>query len=170
MAQGDILLGDGVFSITTSSGATAITFLTRGGGKFSIEQDIHTIEADGDFGPVMGRERIIKQVPKLTIRALEYAGIIDKFLAGSTLTTTNSTQWTGSVTLSSGDYMYEVSWTGETLDDRDAVITIKYALPTNNLELDLSDKDEIIAEVEFVGHYTSSDRTTPPWIVTVSTG
>ena len=61
-----ILLGAGVVTI----GTTPIG-LTRGGSIFLVEREIRPIGADGDMGPVVGREVIDREVPKLTVNALE---------------------------------------------------------------------------------------------------
>ena len=96
MAYDSIILGDGVFAITTTSGATATDVgLTRGGGQFLVERDFRDIEADGDMGPVSTRVRIIREVPKLTIRGLELLQTnITAFYPGTTMDNTNSTEWT----------------------------------------------------------------------------
>jgi hypothetical protein len=171
MAQGGIILGDGVLAITTTSGATAIAFLSRGGGVFNPNVEYREISADGDYGPVLNRRRIVRSAPTMTLNLLEIVTEdMDLFLPGSTLTTTNSTAFTGSVTLSSADYLYAVTWTGETLDDRDVVVTVSNALPDGAFEFSFTDKEEVVPEITFTGHYTSSDRTTPPWSMTISTG
>lgn len=172
MALGDIILGDGVFAIVTSSGATALDVgLTRGGGQFVVEREFRDIEADGDYGPVAGRIREVKQTPKLTVRGLELAQAnITNFYPGSTMDAVNSTSWTGTLTaLTSCSYAYEVTWTGETLGGKDVVISVRNALMRENIDWSMTDKEEILPELTFTGHYGSTTRTTPPWTITWST-
>lgn len=172
MAWGDILLGDGVFSITTTSGATAIDVgLTRGGGQFVVEREFRDIEADGDYGPVIGRVREIKHVPKLTVRGLELLNTsIQYFYANSTMTTTNSTAWSAVLdSLTTAEFWYAVSWTGEELGGKDVVITINNVLNRENIDWNMVDKEEVLPELIFTGHYGSTTRSDPPWSVTFST-
>ena len=61
-----ILLGMGVVTVGTNP-----IGLTRGGSAFSVEREIRDIEADGDMGPVKGRQAIDSEVAKLTVNALE---------------------------------------------------------------------------------------------------
>jgi len=171
MAFGDIILGDGVFAITTTSGATAKAVgLTRGGGQFVVERDFRDIEADGDMGPVRGRVREIRSVPKLTIRGLELAQTNLKSLyPGTTVNNTNSTEWSPLLTLTTAMFLYAVTWTGETLAGKDVVITVSNAINRENIDWNMVDKEEIVPELTFTGHYESSTDRTAPWAVTYST-
>lgn len=172
MAWGDIILGDGVFAITTTSGATAIDVgLTRGGGQFTVEREFRDVEADGDYGPVIGRVRLIKEQPKLTIRGLEMLGTnMIHFYPNSTMTTTNSTAWSTVVdTLTTAEFLYAVTWTGVTLNNRAVVITVNNALNRENIDWGLVDKEEVLPELTYTGHYGSTTRTDPPFTVTFAT-
>lgn len=171
MAFGDIILGDGVFAITTTSGASAKAVgLTRGGGQFTVEQDFRDIDADGDMGPVMGRVRLIKSVPKLTIRGLELlqTNLADLY-AATTVDATNSTTFEPILPLTTAMYMYAVTWTGETLGGKDVTITVSNALNRENIDWGLIDKEEIVPEITYTGHYHSSTDRTVPWAITYST-
>src|SRR5690625_2044576 len=82
MAAGDIILGDGVLAV----GGVDIA-LTRGGGQFTVEREYRQIEADGDYGPVKGRQRKVSSVARLTVNALEIlADNLDKFYPATTVT------------------------------------------------------------------------------------
>lgn len=166
MSQGDILLGSGVFSIVTTSGAAAIEFLARGG-SFHVEREFRTIEADGDHGPVMGRVRKTGEVPTLTLNALEIprANLPD-FFPPSSLTTTASTVWSPTSALSTGDYQYQAIFTGSRLDGVAVQIALSNAINMEPLDMALVDKEEVVPKVVFTGCYTSSARTTAPWAVT----
>lgn len=172
MAFGDIILGDGVFAITATSGASPLDVgLTRGGGQFKVEREFRDIEADGDYGPVLGRVREISHIPKLVIRGLELLQTnIESFYAGTNMTTTNSTQWTGVLTaLTTASAMFAVTFTGETLGGKDVVITVNNAMNRENIDWAMIDKEEILPELTYTGHYGTTSRTTPPWTVTWST-
>jgi len=170
MSQGELWLGDGTFSIVSSSGATAKTFLTRGGGSFRVEREFRVIKADGDYGPVRGRVRKIEEVPVLTVNWLELPPADLALLSQpTTVSATNSTSWTPLLDLTTAHYLYQVYFTGELKDGRDVQVTVNNALNMEPLSLDLVDKDEVILKAAFTGHYTSDDRTTAPWTVTFTT-
>jgi hypothetical protein len=71
MAASDIILGDGVFAIGPSTSQTVDIALTRGGGTFAVEREYRNIEADGDYGPVKDRIRLIRSIAKLNLKTLE---------------------------------------------------------------------------------------------------
>lgn len=175
MGAGDIILGDGVFSVFPTSSSTGIDIgLTRGGGEFSLAREMRLIEADGDYGPVVGRARKTQVTPKLTVRALEVLNSnMPYFYPGTSYTTTSRT-WSGSTggiaTIRDADFLYAVKFTGETKDARSVVITVLNAI---NLEeenvWELIDKEEVVPEIVFTGAYKSTARTTEPWSVVWST-
>ena len=159
MAQADkILLGSGVFSI----GGTAVA-LTRGGGEFVIEREIRDIEADGDFGPVEGRQVIDREVPSLTVRGLDIFNPTDLLKQYPGLANAIGTL-TGTLTIAAGDYV-DVSWVGKTKDGKGVTINVTNCLNRENLSWNLEDKNEVVAELVYTGHYAEASRTTPPWSV-----
>jgi hypothetical protein len=90
-----ILLGNGIVSV----GGAPIG-LTRGGGSFDVEREYREIMADGDFGPVKGRQTIDREVAKLTVNSLEFFSAADmvKYFPAS-LTTAGATVDTWTSTL-----------------------------------------------------------------------
>lgn len=78
----EILLGYGVFSIGNID-----VGLTRGGGSFKVERTARDIEADGDRGPVKGRQTIDKEIPKLEMNLLEILDKLPNIYPGLTETT-----------------------------------------------------------------------------------
>ena len=159
MAAADkILLGTGVFSI----GGTPVA-LTRGGGSFNVERTYREIEADGDFGPVEGRQVIDREVARLTINGLDIFNPTDLLkqypgLANATGTVTSS------LVIATGDYV-DVQWVGKTKDGKGVTIKVDNALNLSNIEWNLEDKNEVVPSLEFTGHYSEASRTTPPWSV-----
>ena len=169
MALGDIILGDGVFSFVANASTVSIDFgLTRGGGQFVVEREFRDIEADGDYGPVQNRVRQVRQVPKLTLRGLELVSTdFGSFYAGTAAT---SSTWSGTLTTpTTSEFLASVSFTGETLGGKDVVITLTNAINRENIDWNMVDKEEVLPEVTFTGHYDNAARTTPPWTVTWST-
>ena len=171
----NIILGDGVFSIgATSTAATALA-LTRGGGNFTVEREYRNIPADGDFGPVKSRTRLINEVAKLNMKGLEIvpASMEDYFPAMSAAATTGSTTSTFSTrslttNITTEDYQY-VQWLGYNKAGRQVLIALDNAINLENLSWDLIDKDEVINEMTFQATYLETARTTAPWKVYFTT-
>jgi hypothetical protein len=157
----DILLGEGVFAIGTVDIA-----LTRGGGKFIVEREFRPIPADGDMGPVKGRQTKTKSVPKLTMNALELlpANLPNMYAATKVTTVTTTDTFTGKADIEDADYQ-TVTWTGKTKGGRGVKITLDNAINLENIDWSLIDKDEVIASLTYTGAYTEADRITEPWKV-----
>jgi len=171
MAASDIILGDGVFTIGATTTATAIA-LTRGGGVFSIEREYRNIEADGDYGPVKDRIRLIRSVPKLNIKSLEWLAneweIYHPSISG-TLTSTLTAGVTATVTgrglttnITTQDYNV-VTWTGYTKGRTKVFIQLDNAINLENVDFSMVDKEEVLHDVTFVVAYGSTSRNTEPW-------
>ena len=163
MAQ-TIILGQGVFYINE----VAIG-LTRGGGSFSIEKEVRQIEADGDRGPVKGRNVIDKATPKLSVSALEiipenlpkmYAGV--KATTGST--DGGNIVITGTGNISDTDYQDSVKWIGKTKAGKAVTIKVFNAINLENFEWTLADKDEVVASLTYTGCYLEESQDDyEPW-------
>lgn len=156
----DIFLGDGVFKIGTTTVA-----LVRGGGRFAVEREFRQMEADGDMGPVKGRIRKVKAVPKLTMNALELlpANIPKMYPAVQVATSTGVDTITAKADIEDSDYQDTVSFVGKTKAGRGVTITVKNAINLENLDWNIVDKDEIVPQVTYTGTYTEAARTTEPW-------
>lgn len=158
-----IMLGCGVVSV----GGVPLG-LTRGGSTFTVEREFRNIEADCDRGPVKGRVLIDTEVPKLTVNALEPFAMdeIKSYYPGLDVDTAESTydEVTGTLSIVAGDYK-DISFVGSTKDGKAVTIEIDDALNLANLEWGLEEKSEVIATLEFTGHYNETARTTPPWRV-----
>ncbi|KNY24846.1 carboxypeptidase-like regulatory domain-containing protein [Pseudobacteroides cellulosolvens] len=167
MAQGDILLGEGVFSI----GGVDIA-LVRGGGSFVIEREYRPIEADGDYGPVKGRIRKTKSVAKLALKALELLPAnLPKFYPAMNLNTSDTAKdvLTAAADVSATDYN-TVSFTGRNLEGKQVYIEVKDAINLENINWELVDKEEVISELNYTGTYDPAARTTEPWKVEFAKG
>ena len=163
MATGEkILLGAGVVTI----GTTPIG-LTRGGSIFLVEREIRPIGADGDMGPVVGREVIDREVPKLTVNALELFSSTDmkKYYPGLKVdATTDPAKPTITSTLKIDPTDYnDVKWEGVTKGGKKVVITVMNATNLENIEWKFEDKNETVPQLVFTGHYTEAAPNTSPW-------
>jgi len=163
----NIILGDGVFSIGSSSATATAIALTRGGGSFTIEREFRQIEADGDYGPVFQRIRLVKETAKLKLKGLEIVGsAMDTYypcmnLTASTTTTTISSRGFTS-NISSADYSF-AQWAGYTKGGKAVVITVENAINLENMEWELIDKEEVIQELNYSATYLETARNTAPW-------
>ena len=161
MSGEKILLGAGVVTI----GTTPIG-LTRGGSIFLVEREIRPIHADGDMGPVVGREVIDREVPKLTVNALELFSSTDmkKYYPGLKLDVTDPKKPTITSTLKIDPTDYnDVKWEGVTKSGKKVVITVMNATNLENIEWKFEDKNETVPQLVFTGHYTDEAPTTAPW-------
>ena len=171
MAASDIILGDGVFTIGATTTASAIA-LTRGGGSFTVERDYREIEADGDYGPVKDRIRLVRSVPKLNIKSLEW--LADQFeVYHPSLSASLTAAITGGVTatvtgrglttnITTQDYN-TVTWTGYTREHTSVFIQLDNAINLDNIDFSMVDKEEVLHEMTFTAAYASSTRNTEPW-------
>ncbi|MFA5389774.1 MAG: hypothetical protein WC312_08515, partial [Candidatus Omnitrophota bacterium] len=66
--------------------------------------------------------------------------------------------------ITSADYSF-VTWTGYTKGGTRTYIELQNAINLENISWPLTDKDEIVAELNFTAAYGSSQRTTEPWKV-----
>ena len=174
-APADIILGDGVFSIGASSTAATALALTRGGGTFTVEREYRQIEADGDYGPVSGRIRLVKEVAKLNMKGLEivpasgedyYPSLSASATSGSTTSTWTTRSLTTNIT--SDDYQY-VQWLGSNKAGRQVLIVLDEAINLDNINWNLIDKEEIINEMTYSAVYIETARNTAPWKVYFTT-
>ncbi len=174
MAAGDIILGYGVFAIGPTTSQTVDVALSRGGGVFSVEREYRNIEADGDYGPVKDRIRLIKSVAKLNMKTLELLPYdYDRYYPALSTTVTATLTAGTTATITGGGLTTNVttqdygiaSWTGRTKAGSTVYIELQQAINLENINLSMVDKEEIINELTFQAAYQSSARNTEPWKV-----
>jgi hypothetical protein len=136
-----------------------------------VEREIRQIEADGDMGPVKGRNYLDKETAKLTVNALELFTITEmtKYYPGMSVTpddveTPTKNTLTSTLSIVAGDYN-DVKWVGKTLDGKAVTINVTDALNLGNLDWSLEDKNEVVAALEFTACYDPAAMTTAPWSV-----
>ena len=166
-ATHEIFLGEGVFYI----GETPIG-LTRGGGQFTVEREIRQIEADGDKGPVKGRNVIDKSTPKLVMNALQIIGEnLPKMYPGLKVSDSDSKKVvTGTGKIVDSDYQDFVKFVGMTDKGKEVVIKVENAINLENIDWTLTDKDEVVPALTYTGCYKEdSPAEYEPWRVTYAT-
>lgn len=139
--------------------------LTRGGSIFTVEREIRPIEADGDKGPVMGREVIDREVPKLAVNALELFSSTDmtKYYPGLVVDTTDPAKpfVTSSLEIKTTDYN-DVKWEGKTKSGKKIIITVMNAANSKTSNGNSKIKTRLFHSW-FSGHYTEEAPDTAPW-------
>lgn len=166
-ATHEIFLGEGVFYI----GETPIG-LTRGGGQFTVEREIRQIEADGDKGPVKGRNVIDKSTPKLVMNALQIIGEnLPKMYPGLKVSDSDSKKVvTGTGKIVDSDYQDFVKFVGMTDKGKEVVIKVENAINLENIDWTLTDKDEVVPALTYTGCYKEDSAAEyEPWSVTYAT-
>ena len=166
----NIILGDGVFSVGSSSSTATAIALTRGGGKFTVKREMRQIEADGDYGPVKDRIRLVKEVATLMMKNLEivasaFASYFPMISLTSTTTLHTLTSRGFTSTLTSTDYTY-CQWAGYTKTGKAVVIVLNQAVNLEDIDWELQDKEEVINQLTYSAVYLETARNTAPWYVT----
>jgi len=172
MAAGDIILGDGVFAIGWTTSQTVDVALTRGGGTFSVEREYRQIEADGDYGPVKDRIRLIRSVAKLNMKSLQILPYeMDSYFPGLTTTMTAALTAGTTATVTGRSLTTNVttedcgvcSWTGYTKARTKVYIELSQAINLENINFAMVDKEELLNELTYTAAFQTSTRNTEPW-------
>jgi len=161
MATGqDIVLGYGFFFIND-----VVIGLTRGGGKFITERELREVVADGDRGPVKGRIEVDREVPKITVRALEMLNPVDMKKLYPAMSYDDITKkLTSTLEIADEDYV-DVRWEGKNKKGEKVIITVNNAINMNGIEWELVDKEEVVPEVEYTGAYLEETRDVVPYSI-----
>ena len=161
----NILLGEGAVYYNYGLTGEVVVGATRGGGSFEVEREIKEIEYDGSYGPTKGLRRKTRSVPRLTLNFLEIkTATLTKFYGG--LKSTDQTTYeeiTEKEDIESGDYIDNVAFVGVTKDGKPVVILVENALGDGNIEMALQDKEEVVSEVQYTGHYDPQTPKVSPW-------
>jgi hypothetical protein len=162
----NLVLGAGAIYADYGEVTEAVIGATRGGSTFTVEREIREIEQDGTYGAVKSHRQKTRVQPILMVNAMELNTTnIPKFFGGMTVTTSNPSYdvITEDIALADTDYLTNIAFVGETKDGEDVVIIVKNALGDGNIEFAIEDKNEIVPEVQFTGHYATDALTTPPY-------
>lgn len=140
---------------------------TRGGSVFAVETELREMPVDGAKGPVKGDKRIIKVTASLECNFIESTTeIFKRILCGSSAVPFESSHddITRSLQLQASDYLTNVVMIGEVSGSSEPVILfIENALSDGKLSMSLSDNDETVNKVKFIGHFDPDDLDAEPW-------
>lgn len=139
---------------------------TRGGNTFVIETEYREMTVDGAPGPVKGAQRILREIPKLTVNLIELTKAnMQLNLPGSSVATgVDYDVITGRSQIASGDYFTNVTLILEKAGSDDPFIfKLKNAISLSNFEIGAAEDDETVMVVEFTGHFDPAALTASPY-------
>lgn len=148
---------------------------TRGGGSFESVPSIRSIEIDGVKGRAKGLQVIDAWEVKMIASVLEVtAEGIAKALVASDLDVSTSLVHdilTARNDIALTDYVDNITFIGKKSGTATPVIIQIYnAINTKGLALKTEDKGEAVIEMEFQGHYDTTDLDTPPFKIYLPKG
>lgn len=161
----DLLLGEGIWYINFIDGESSEPILgaTRGGCKVEIDKIIRDMMYDGAYGPTFDLRRYERYVPrfminllKMTYTSLTYGTVSDSTDQG------NYHEIAFRLNIEDSDYLTNVTFVGKKHDGTDCIIIIKNVLNDGNISFDFKEKDEIVTEMQYTGHYLRTTPTVPP--------
>lgn len=175
----NLLLDAGAFfvnyDVAVDTFETAVTAgkllgATRGGGSFEAIPEIRSIEIDGVKGKAKGLQVIDSWEVKMMASVLEVtAEGIAKALVASDLDISTSLVHdilTAKNDIALTDYIDNVTFIGKKSGTTvPIIIQIFNSINTKGLALKTEDKGEAVIEMEFQGHYDSTDLDTPPFAI-----
>lgn len=159
----DIWLGEGIFYADYGEVGEAVIGATRGGSKVEIDKVIKEIAYDGAYGPTKDMRRYERYVPsfkvnllKMTYESLIYAMPADSSDEG------DYHEISFRLNIEDTDYLTNITFVGKTHAGDNVIIYIYNPLNDGNITLDFKEKDELVSELQYTGHYDPSTPTTPP--------
>lgn len=161
--EDDLWLGEGIYYADYGEVGEAVIGATRGGSKVEIDKVIKEIAYDGAYGPTKDMRRYERYVPrfmvnllKMTYDSLTYAMAADSSDEG------DYHEITFRLNIEDTDYLTNITFVGKTHAGDNVIITIYNPLNDGNVTLDFKEKDELVSELQYTGHYDPTTPTTPP--------
>jgi len=139
---------------------------TAGGNKFEIQTTYLDQGVDGGAGPVAGGRQVLRCVPLITARIVEFTpAMLSLALPGSVATPNgNRTDIARAAEIALSDYAENIALVGEVWGVGTPVVCIiQNAITDGPVELALTDGGETVTTMRFAGHYTIDDLKTDPW-------
>lgn len=148
---------------------------TRGGGSFESVPSIRSIEIDGVKGRAKGLQVIDSWEVKMIASVLEVTveGIAKALVASDLDASTSIVHdiLTARNNIAITDYVDNITFIGTKSGTvAPIIIQIYNALNTKGLALKTEDKSEAVIEMEFQGHYDTTDLETPPFKIYLPKG
>lgn len=145
---------------------------TSGGGKFEAKPEIRSIKVDGVKGDAKGLQVLDSWSVTMSANLLEFKADTFKYAlaaAKSTPATVGTKTYSkieAKNQIDDEDYLDNITWVG-TLSgsDEPVIIQIFNALSTEGLSIEPKDSEDIVAELQFKGHYDPNALNTPPFAI-----
>lgn len=142
------------------------------GNKFTATPDFKSREIDGVIGKVKGFQIMQGWEVSLETNLIEFNEATFKYaLSSSKLTDKlvnekNYTKIEGNNQLSESDYIDNITYIGTVSGSNDPImIQIFNALNKEGLEIESKDSDDIVATLNFEGHYDYTNMDAPPFAI-----
>jgi hypothetical protein len=175
----NLLLGTGCFFVgfdvntdTYESAKAKLLGATSGGGKFVFKPTFRQPKVDGLKSPMKGMKFLESWEVTMGAGMLELKEeVLKNALAvckctTTTINTKNYTKIEGSNVLEDSMYLDNLTWIG-TLSgsDEPVIIQVFNALNEDGISLEPKDSDDIVCELNFVGHSTTATLDKPPFAI-----
>jgi hypothetical protein len=176
----NILLDTGAFFInfdlatdTYETAKAKLLGCTAGGAKFVFKPTYRIPKADGGTkSPVRGMKFLVSWEVSMGASMLEFKKEVYQNALGasvSSVTTINTKSYTkieGSNVLEDSSYKDNITWIGTISgSDEPVIIQIFNALNEEGLNFEPKDSEDIVCELNFVGHSTVSTLDKPPFAI-----
>ena len=139
---------------------------TRGGAKFSVEEDIRQAEVDGaSFGPVEDLRRSISITVTLAVTLAEWSlAQLTRMLRGTSTSDGVHRLITPVKDIAASDYLVNVSLVASVMGNSDpCILQLLNVLETGPWDITTGDQDEGQLAVNFMAHYSIAAPTVPPY-------
>lgn len=158
----DLMLGEGVFYINYGTDDFVLG-ATRGNSSLEIDKEIKEIEYDGAYGVQKGMRRYSRYVPrfKVNLLSLNYTNL--GYACPVTVTDKGDYHEIAfDLNIEDADYATNITFVGVTLDGLALVAILENPLQDGNMDFEFKEKDEVVPELQYTGHYLAATPTTPP--------
>lgn len=160
----DLMLGEGaVIADYDEVGEYAIG-ATKDGSKYEEEREIKEIKSDGTCGKTKTLRRYVRRVPRLKVNFLKLTyENLQKGFPGMTITDKGDYHEIAfDLEIADADYLTNIAFVGQTHEGKAIIIIIYNPLNDGNVGMDFKEKDEVMSEQQYTGHYDPSTPTTCP--------
>lgn len=167
----NILFGEGAFYFNFGETDEAVVGAVNGGGVEFVDMTWREPEFTGKRGPVQGLKKVQSVTPVIRFNSVEIANStnLTKFFSYLDITNSATAATDGKEVIEftlnpdATKYLKNVTFVGEDYEGKDVVISVLNALGDGALNLALENNADVVPEVTFTGHYTSTDLKAVPF-------
>jgi len=158
----DIMLGEGIFYKNYGTDDEVIG-ATRGGSKLELEIKLRAMPYDGAYGDTKDLKRYERYVPRFMVNLLKMT--YESLAYAMPMTVTDRGDYhemAFDLEIADADYLTNIAFVGQKHDGKPCIIIIENPLNDGNITLDFKEKDELVTELQYTGHYLAAAPTTVP--------